>query len=138
MDTKKSLSRMVVWTGIILLYVILILLDPEVAGGLLTTAMWGLIGLIGVYLGIDLGAVIKKTKALPPGSFCLSDKWKYLRMIGALLVVILILLVQYQVFEMNTITTLQIAVPGFFALAGIYVGGMKLNKAATGVKVDVK
>jgi predicted membrane channel-forming protein YqfA (hemolysin III family) len=87
-------------------------------------------GLISVFLGVDIMAMIKKTKTLPSGEFDKLKIGRYL-VVGASLVALLtISYIQYK--ETKTmVVTLGAFSSAVFIIAGILIAGFDGNRMVT-------
>lgn len=89
------------------------------------------LGAIGAYTTLDLRAIVKATGTLPPGSYQIADKWKYIIGIILLGTLFILCLIKQTLTGLDLEFSYGVLGPGIVAIITVVIGGMKLNKAAT-------
>ena len=100
---------------------------PEIAD---TTSVF-YVGLIGIFLGVDMVAMIKKTKEMEAGQFQTVHIWRYVLVVLSLAALLAISFLQYKQSKIMIVTigSLSAAV---YLIAGILLAGLDGNKIVTG------
>ena len=135
MRKKTSYSRFLIWASmaITLGFMILVTMKDMDSVRLISTMTAGCVTALGIWLGMDMKAVVNLTGSLPAGQFVEAESGKYLfAMMG-----LFFLLVVGQIMDFMTTAVYEIPLAilagGFFGIVAVYVGGMKANKQKTGV-----
>ena len=100
---------------------------PEIAD---TTSIF-YVGLIGVFLGVDMVAMIKKTKEMSNGEFDTVKIWRYVLVVLALASLLTVAFIQYKSSKIMVVTIGSFAA-AVYLIAGILLAGLDGNKIATG------
>jgi len=136
----NSFSRFLIWAsmGILLGFMVLVMIKDLTVNTLVTTMVSGVVATIGVWLGMDMRAVINLTASCPPGEYVAAESGKYIMaMIGLFFLFVLGL-----VMEFLTTTSYEIPVAilagGFFAIVMVYVGGTKAVKNKMGISEPIR
>ena len=99
---------------------------PEIAD---TTSVF-YVGLISVFLGVDMVAMIKKTKEMEAGQFQSVHIWRYVLVVLSLAGLLALSFLQYKQSKLMIVTigSLSAAV---YLIAGILLAGLDGNKIVT-------
>lgn len=104
----------------------IILLIPEIAD----TASIFYVALIGVFLGVDLVAMIKETKSMPKGMYDKLKLWRYVTVVLFLFALTGLAFYQYKITGELKITLGSFSA-SVFIVAGLVLAGLDGNKIAT-------
>ena len=100
---------------------------PEIAD---TTSVF-YVGLIGVFLGVDMVAMVKKTKEMEAGQFQVVHIWRYVIVVLSLAALLAVAFVQYKSSKAMVVTIGSFAA-AVYLISGILLAGLDGNKMATG------
>jgi drug/metabolite transporter (DMT)-like permease len=129
----SSFSGIVIWLVIILLMAVLvwsIISNTMPDNEIFSSLMKGVFGLMTVYLGADLGAMVKGT-VQSKGDPVMIEPTKYLSMILALALCTILTFICWIRTGADIKADVVTMINWVIGLAGIYVGGIKANKIAT-------
>ncbi len=99
---------------------------PEVSG----TVSVSFTTVLGLYLGLDIAAMIAKTSSLEKGSFEKLNVYKYIISMVCLIVLLILCLIVKKRADVNTAMTSFIV--STMIVIGCVIGGLEGNKIATG------
>lgn len=107
------------------------LVIPEIAD--LTSPFF--VALMGVFLGVDMVAMIKRTKEMQPGEFQKMKVWRVVVVTVSLVVLLATAFIQYKSSKIMVVTVTSFAA-AVYLLAGIILAGLDANRIATKDKVE--
>jgi len=106
----------------------IIIFLPQLADGVIPTYLL----ILGAYVGIDVGIILKKTNALPEGQFKEVNKVPYFVTIAITGILFGIALFMNKKFEAPVTGSLTILSTSVFLVISAYLGVLQGNKLLTG------
>jgi thiosulfate reductase cytochrome b subunit len=94
-------------------------------------------GIVGVFLGLDIATMIKKTTMLPPGSYKAINKHRYITSLAIFALLILEAFFLSSVFGRNCDALYASFGAGFLIVIGGLVAAVEGNKIVTGKQTCV-
>jgi hypothetical protein len=88
------------------------------------------------YTALDLRAMVKSTQGLPEGQYQKADVGKYYLAMGMMAVLFVACLIRQNTSDLSLDLSMGLLGPGIVGLIAIVIGGMKFNKAATGLVIE--
>ena len=126
-DTKKEQLFMLIVATLFTGFMIYFVTDSSVAAALGATFT----GIVGVFIGLDIVVMIKKTSALPEGAYKEMNKQRY---IAALIIFALLMIETFVISGMgrNCDSLYTSFGMGFLVVIGGLIAGIEGNKIVTG------
>jgi hypothetical protein len=128
-DMKHQSLFLLIVAAVISLGCIVFLGSGEVVGGM----CGAFLAAASAYTALDLRAVVRSTKGLPDGEYQSANLGSYYLAIGMMAALFVACLIKQSISGLALDIALGFLGPGIVGLIAIIIGGLKCNKAETGI-----